>query len=970
MTPIAPQCRCSQTPESRPLTSTDAMPQIKGSKRAGVSRSVRASPYAQLMGASKSGKQVRTGSNVLGPLALIRERQKAEERYNLNTAGLSEKLLSALAEIRGELPTSVDTSIPPELVDDVATGADDNEWEDIPDDTTIVYALRDIIGSRWKNRWYKDARTWRQRIQNFHDNWQPLIPSLINAYLAWKYRPSAPTVPPTTAPSSYDFEIDVLDFYSTAPTAYISRTADSTSAAEALLLNGYMSATPISPNFAVSLPTLELFHCLRLFKPSFSTEAFAKLLCYYYMIPYRRRFRAVIADTFDIYLVILRGVNNQVQTALGRNSPDWRVLNACPACSYKLKDEPKLRFGRMYCVDGNNSLKRIAQVGNRVAGDTRIYGESDYFLSKEYVDRYANEVPAERPPATTTDSQDPPSGDDGDPTDGVTAEDAVSRCTKNWKAAAADENKRMWAIFDETGIFASSCRHGLILWVCDMVRSGELAKYPLAIVSKALELLGPEQLGGYDIGCSFEGTLTRSSLGPEFRHLGCRFCVNAFHGDKYMNVRTMLYNNYIQALKIVNNESIAVEEAKKSLNISDDDMKRWQEHERAYFGTLGQELPWDIHAMAYVESLQELVQIRAQLDRASTQFLTTMPTDYQFVAVNTTPDSYSANMSVTRKLEMERRHLLERHGLLNREVCAMEAKMGIANRWQPSTPEYMTTVKYIATRDYHRALDNLQRLVILRLFELHKLNLSQTTYRVRTHIAKALQTRCKAIRNAVQAYNTAALALDPPCPTLDWSKVSHYTFLDEFNLLRNTRNDIREQPWAQPAIRETMKLARRVDRAREELEHCNVEIRRVHTSILDEEDFFTAAMAQLKHDKARIFGAVEEFCMRRSRINAHILACLHRIHRLSGFTGNPSRGERAGASSSIEVIPRWSESSSANSTTAPASDLEPLNVVVSAENAELQLDETAEHVEDEDDDDRGDIGGLVDYLSGLPTQGL
>ncbi len=44
----------------------------------------------------------------------------------------------------------------------------------------------------------------------------------------------------------------------------------------------------------------------------------------------------------------------------------------------------------------------------------------------------------------------------------------------NWKAAAADETKKMWAIFDETGIFICVCRHGLILWITDMVRSGEL----------------------------------------------------------------------------------------------------------------------------------------------------------------------------------------------------------------------------------------------------------------------------------------------------------------------------------------------------------------------------------------------------------------------------------------------------------------------------------------------------------------
>jgi len=33
---------------------------------------------------------------------------------------------------------------------------------------------------------------------------------------------------------------------------------------------------------------------------------------------------------------------------------------------------------------------------------------------------------------------------------------------------------KMWGIFDETGIFLALCRHGFVLVVADMIRSGEL----------------------------------------------------------------------------------------------------------------------------------------------------------------------------------------------------------------------------------------------------------------------------------------------------------------------------------------------------------------------------------------------------------------------------------------------------------------------------------------------------------------
>jgi hypothetical protein len=39
---------------------------------------------------------------------------------------------------------------------------------------------------------------------------------------------------------------------------------------------------------------------------------------------------------------------------------------------------------------------------------------------------------------------------------------------------APDSMKRMWAIYDETGIFLALCRHGFVLTIADMVSSGEL----------------------------------------------------------------------------------------------------------------------------------------------------------------------------------------------------------------------------------------------------------------------------------------------------------------------------------------------------------------------------------------------------------------------------------------------------------------------------------------------------------------
>lgn len=199
-------------------------------------------------------------------------------------------------------------------------------------------------------------------------------------------------------------------------------------------------------------------------------------------MPYRRRYRTAVADAFNVYLNITRRVDQQVKIALARDTENWRVLNACPACSYTLEGEPPLRWSRMFCLDGNNSLKRIAPTAKHQQGDMRVLDDSDYFLSRDYVDRFANEVSSRTSAASQDVAGDMEPDDDvyedaeggGDPADAVPPSSSLASCTRNWKAASAEEKKKMWAVFDETGIFASACPHGLILWIADMVRSGEL----------------------------------------------------------------------------------------------------------------------------------------------------------------------------------------------------------------------------------------------------------------------------------------------------------------------------------------------------------------------------------------------------------------------------------------------------------------------------------------------------------------
>jgi hypothetical protein len=87
---------------------------------------------------------------------------------------------------------------------------------------------------------------------------------------------------------------------------------------------------------------------------------------------------------------------------------------------------------------------------------------------------------------------------------------------------------------------------------------------------------------------------------------------------------------------------------------------------------------------------------------------------------------YAHDLSTTRKLETERRYAMELRENCIRQIIDIEVSMGIERRWDPSSPEYQETLGYLSTRTYQRALEELQRLVVQRLFELHKMNISAT----------------------------------------------------------------------------------------------------------------------------------------------------------------------------------------------------------------------------------------------------
>jgi hypothetical protein len=81
---------------------------------------------------------------------------------------------------------------------------------------------------------------------------------------------------------------------------------------------------------------------------------------------------------------------------------------------------------------------------------------------------------------------------------------------------------------------------------------------------------------------------------------------------------------------------------------------------------------------------------------------------------------------MTQSTETARRHALEDRDKNLQVVQDLEKKLNIAQRWDPDCPKWSSAAKLVAMRRYQRCLDALEGLIVARMFELMKMNMSQT----------------------------------------------------------------------------------------------------------------------------------------------------------------------------------------------------------------------------------------------------
>ncbi|KAF7984930.1 hypothetical protein HWV62_9841 [Athelia sp. TMB] len=137
--------------------------------------------------------------------------------------------------------------------------------------------------------------------------------------------------------------------------------------------------------------------------------------------------------------------------------------------------------------------------------------------------------------------------------------------------------------------------------------------------------------------------------------------------------------------------------------------------------------------------------------------------------------------------------------------------------------------------------------------------------------------------------------MEPAAPLLEWKQLMDYAFVSEFELLKHRHSHINiiREPWAEPGNREMTTKYYKLRGARVEIIRCNIEARRLATSIRDEHTHFDTTIQHLRDSDPLLASALQQQYDTRRRVNIAHLARLEELYNLSGFSGLRGCGVRA-----------------------------------------------------------------------------
>ncbi|KAF9060672.1 hypothetical protein BDP27DRAFT_1429783 [Rhodocollybia butyracea] len=796
-------------------------------------------------------------------------------------------------------------------------GPDLAEWDDDPDwvalgdngepEDDVTKAMKEMRHS------YRDFRTRRDRTQTSNEHWAPQLDGMVHAYMDFCLREKSGGQEEEEAGAA-SIMIEVIDIFGT-EFKHIPSSHDKWQS-ESLVRSGIIPTAPLVHNKGVTIRTVNLYHKLFVRCPRLGVQSFAKSLCDLEEMAFRPYLSTELYTAFDVYLSILREVRKRTKLSLGRSGREWRLLNACPSCQYRLKEDNKQDVRMLMAMDGNDSLKRVEHKED-VLQEREDAGEDLPEASKERIDRRTagEEFFVSRAETSKWDegnwgSLQLPQGDDVSPTDTFWGD---SGCEEKWQNMDEKKTAKESSKFFENGWFVLLCCHMVMMLACDMVKSGELYQYPLVLLAIYLSAEkeerernweGPPEgkLGNaYDIHCSsrsiFGAALSRrwlngQGVGIEDGEVCERYFSisnglaaitrhqSAFHRRQaisefvyyqdlqtYSNISKFIYGNYKQALSITRRTNALRHSMLKAGITSPKVFFEWLAEEGEYLQSLSRTPPKETLECEYYLKLEALQACQDHLHKAQKAWLSFAP----------------GIRDQTNTLETKRRNKEENKRKLLADVHCLEEVLEVRERWLEGSEKWEEAKKAAKETTYRKALDKLEGLLVARVFEMSRLNVAGTGYKLRKHIANAMKICSKSISAAIIAYNDAATSLTPPRPTLKCEEALEFIYLSEFDILRNAREDVRERPWATPGNRLIMTEFFKLIRAEEEIGRLHLEIQRLITHMFDEEELILDKAEAVELEDPGLALQLRSYWNERGKFNELHRRHLFAIKKLPGF---------------------------------------------------------------------------------------
>ncbi|KAJ6485994.1 hypothetical protein C8R45DRAFT_1098732 [Mycena sanguinolenta] len=781
-----------------------------------------------------------------------------------------------------------------------------------------------------------DPRRRALHVQTAVNAWKEQIPYLVDAYLKLK---SGSALNSDGLPGGWALEVIGLDEYGY---QYFVHNSTARRTNETLILHGYIGASPEKPLLVFPLRLFEVYRQLHRVCPHFSLSALSTTLTNLHEFPRWSLHAEQLTTAYDAYLEIIREGDAHAHQAMMRDAA-WYIQNrgvrnrppSLILCSPTISilrppsSVPVLQHGYNTFLTGHSRLDNHTSTSFRWLTAAQVDVFKDEVANSQRQAHKTKSTPdtpttsaAVQVPSVPPSTQSHTPAADASPADDSQPSDSLEKDDDDGDVAWLNVNELSGSEADELTkcintcverIFLTVCRHGHVVVMCDMIRSGELMKYSLAMVKHLLDHYSADIGLGYDIMCAFFKTLMRSLLGAtqvgwhpmyvqgvgledfeecertfaKSNHLASstRLCTPFhcqqqidehfyFHDlDKHAGSGNFIYQNYRQALEKIAINSGQLSRLESTLGTTATDYEAYHAAEVKYFDGLRKEPEEIQQTVNYIEKLQKYGEAVESSEAAKREFKCL---DYNIVN-----NGYTGRQITL--VQTRYRTTYTKLLALEEDLCRYEEEHHIVTRWTSDSIAYIEGLKLTMERKYRSALAEVERLVVQRLLELTKLGMSGLAYNLHEKISKALKTRSEAIHRALTTYNDVATALSPPRPRLTFTEVLQTTSLAEFDILRATREDIRHLPWTQPARREAMALHFGIKRAKEEIRRLNVEITRLLTFLIDEHiDYYKAIAANVVVDPSLAVELQRRWC--------------HASHtsQLVGFSGRIFPGQRLG----------------------------------------------------------------------------